>query len=55
LYAAPDVKSVLQTAAQELLKNTGSRRAVVRLNLGRNGKTNNGESFTTTVENDTTD
>ena len=36
LYAAPDVKTVLQTAAEELRRSTGSRRAVVRLNLGSN-------------------
>lgn len=34
LYAAPDVKTVLRTAAEELCKSTGSRRAIVRLNLG---------------------
>ncbi|HZQ10849.1 MAG TPA: GAF domain-containing protein, partial [Anaerolineae bacterium] len=39
LYAAPDVKAVLRTAAEELRRSTGSRRAVVRLNLGRNGET----------------
>lgn len=38
LYAAPDVKAVLRTAAEELRRSTGSRRAVVRLNLGRNGE-----------------
>jgi GAF domain-containing protein len=43
LYAAPDVKSVLRTAAEELRKSTGSRRTVVRLNLGQNG---DGESTT---------
>jgi GAF domain-containing protein len=37
LYAAPDVKAVLRTAAEELRKNTGSRRTVVRLNLGKHG------------------
>lgn len=33
LYAAPDVQAVLRTAAEELRRNTGSRRAVVRLNI----------------------
>ena len=37
LYAAPDVQSVLRTAAEELRRSTGSKRAVVRLNLGTNG------------------
>lgn len=37
LYAAPDVKAVLRTAAEELRRSTGSRRAVVRLNLSANG------------------
>lgn len=36
LYAAPDVRSVLRTAAEELRRTTGSRRATVRLNLGAN-------------------
>ncbi len=54
LYAAPDVKSVLQTAAQELLRNTGSRRAVVRLNLGKNGKANDKDSVAASAEPDTT-
>lgn len=36
MYAAPDVKTVLRTAAEELRKSTGSRRAIVRLNLGAN-------------------
>lgn len=42
LYAAPDVKSVMRAAAEELRKSTGSRRAIVRLNLAaaptENGK-----------------
>lgn len=38
LYAAPDVQSVLRTAAEELRKSTGSRRAVVRLRTETNGK-----------------
>lgn len=44
LYAAPDVKSILQTAAEELRRNTGSRRAIVRLNLEtkENGSHKNG-------------
>lgn len=33
LYAASDVNSVLRTAAEELRRNTGSRRAIVRLNV----------------------
>lgn len=37
LYAATDVQAVLRTAAEELRKSTGSRRAVVRLNLDNNG------------------
>jgi GAF domain-containing protein len=49
LYAAPDVNSVLRTAAEELRKSTGSRRAVVRLNLRPdtaepNGNTDDTES-----------
>ncbi len=39
LYAAPDIKFVLQTAADELRRATGSKRAVVRLKLGKNGDT----------------
>ncbi|MBI4670814.1 MAG: GAF domain-containing protein [Chloroflexi bacterium] len=38
LYAAPDVQAVLRTAAEELRRSTGSRRTVVRLNLGKNGE-----------------
>lgn len=37
LYAAPDVQSVLRTAARELRQSTGSRRAIVRLKLGQDG------------------
>lgn len=37
LYAAPDVQTVLRTAAEELRRSTGSKRAVVRLNLATNG------------------
>lgn len=49
LYAATDVTSVLKTAAEELRRSTGSRRAVVRLNMGNasheNGKhADNGSS-----------
>jgi GAF domain-containing protein len=43
LYAAPDIKWVLQTAAEELQRTTGSKRAIVRLNLQENGKTNGTE------------
>lgn len=39
LYVAPDLKTVLQTAAEELRRSTGSKRAVVRLKLGPNGET----------------
>ena len=42
LYAAADVKAVLQTAAEELRRNTGSKRAIVRLNFGGDLKTNGG-------------
>ncbi len=42
LYAAPDVKAVLRTAAEELRRSTGSRRAIVRLNLGGGGERTNG-------------
>jgi GAF domain-containing protein len=40
LYAAPDIKTVLQTAASELRRATGSKRAVVRLHLANNGDAN---------------
>lgn len=42
LYAATDVPSLLQTAVEELRRSTGSRRAVVRLNLGAEQSTGNG-------------
>lgn len=42
LYAAADIKSALQTAAEELQRTTGSKRAVVRLNL-QTSKTNGKE------------
>lgn len=48
LYAAPDVKTVLQTAAEELRRSTGSRRAVVRLHLGKNGETKTSETIAQT-------
>jgi GAF domain-containing protein len=44
LYAAPDIKTVLQTAASELRRATGSKRAVVRLYLGNNGESNANDS-----------
>jgi GAF domain-containing protein len=34
LYAAPDLNTVLRTAAEELQRSTGSRRAVIRLRVG---------------------
>ncbi len=37
LYAAPDIELVLRAAAEELQRTTGSKRAVVRLNLKDNG------------------
>ncbi len=42
LYAAADVKAVLRTAAEELRRSTGSKRAIVRLNFGGDSKTNGG-------------
>lgn len=43
LYAAPDVRTVLRTAAEELRRSTGSRRAIVRLNLSPNGQAKTGQ------------
>jgi len=40
LYAAGDIKSVLRTAAEELRRTTGSRRATVRLNLAAQERLN---------------
>lgn len=44
LYSAADIKLVLQTAAEELQRTTGSKRAVVRLNLQGGDKTNGNEN-----------
>lgn len=41
LYSAPDINLVLQAAAEELQRSTGSKRAVVRLNL-QGGESTNG-------------
>ncbi len=52
LYAAPDVKSVLQTAAKELRRTTGSRRAVVRLRLDGQGGTRGDQPLELAVRDD---
>lgn len=41
LYAAPDIELVLKAAAEELQRTTGSKRAIVRLNLKDNGTNGN--------------